>query len=110
MEEMPIVGQLRQLSRAKRKEQRARRRMLRKLGAGMQLCGAKTRSGRPCIMTALRNGRCRIHGGASKGPATPEGKAKALDALKRYWEKRKAEKIMASRGRMGIAPKAQTLG
>src|SRR5512132_3668880 len=84
MDEIPnLIGQVRQLSRAERKEARARRRMLRKLGAGVQLCGAKTRQGRPCIMTALRNGRCRMHGGASKGPVTPEGKQKALDALRR---------------------------
>ena len=84
MDEMPnLIGQVRQLSRAERKEARARRRLLRKLGAGVQLCGAKTRQGRPCIMTALRNGRCRLHGGLNKGPVTSDGKAKALDALQR---------------------------
>ena len=33
-------------------------------------CGARTRSGRPCKAPAMRNGRCRMHGGASlSGPA-----------------------------------------
>ena len=85
-----LIGQISQLKRAERKEARARRRMLRKLGAGLQLCGAKTKqTGRPCIMTAMRNGRCRLHGGLNKGPVTPEGKQKAIDALKRYHEKRR---------------------
>jgi hypothetical protein len=34
-------------------------------------CGAKTRSGRPCRSAAMRNGRCRMHGGAS--PGAPRG-------------------------------------
>src|SRR5262245_23846077 len=43
-------------------------------------CGAKTRQGRPktrhhprCLNPAMRNGRCRMHGGKSTGPRTPEG-------------------------------------
>jgi len=36
-------------------------------------CGAKTRPGTPCKSPAMRNGRCRMHGGASTGPRTPEG-------------------------------------
>lgn len=31
-------------------------------------CGAKTRSGAPCKGPAMKNGRCRMHGGKSKGP------------------------------------------
>jgi hypothetical protein len=37
----------------------------------MQLCGAANRSGNPCGMPALDNGRCRIHGGLSTGPVNP---------------------------------------
>jgi hypothetical protein len=96
MDEMTtLIGQVRQLSRAERKEARARRRMLRKVGAGIRLCGAKTRQGRPCIMTALRNGRCKFHGGMSTGAKTPEGKAKSVAALTNYWAKRKAAKACA---------------
>lgn len=32
------------------------------------LCGAKTRSGKPCKNYAMPNGRCRLHGGKSTGP------------------------------------------
>ena len=31
-------------------------------------CGAKTRSGRSCRSPAMRNSRCRMHGGSSTGP------------------------------------------
>lgn len=31
------------------------------------LCGAKTRAGTPCKNGAMANGRCRMHGGKSKG-------------------------------------------
>lgn len=36
-------------------------------------CGAKTRKGTPCQAPAMKNGRCRMHGGKSTGPKTPEG-------------------------------------
>jgi len=36
-------------------------------------CGAKTRRGTPCQGPAMRNGRCRMHGGLSTGPRTREG-------------------------------------
>ena len=36
-------------------------------------CGAKTRKGTPCKAPAMKNGRCRMHGGKSTGPRTPEG-------------------------------------
>lgn len=39
------------------------------------LCGARTRPGHPCRGPAMANGRCRMHGGPSTGPRTPEGRA-----------------------------------
>lgn len=36
-------------------------------------CGAKNRRGAPCQCPAMANGRCRLHGGLSTGPKTPEG-------------------------------------
>ena len=46
-----------------------------------QRCGAKTRRGTPCKRPAnKRNGRCRLHGGASTGPRTKEGLAKIAAA------------------------------
>ena len=46
-----------------------------------QRCGAKTRRGTPCQRPAnKRNGRCRLHGGASSGPRTEQGRAKIAAA------------------------------
>src|SRR6266508_6371208 len=37
-------------------------------------CGARSkRTGLPCCAAAMPNGRCRVHGGKSTGPRTPEG-------------------------------------
>src|SRR5215203_4783312 len=36
-------------------------------------CGASCRDGQPCRGAAMANGRCRMHGGPSTGPRTPEG-------------------------------------
>jgi hypothetical protein len=33
-------------------------------------CGARNRAGTPCRAPAMRNGRCRSHGGKSTGPRT----------------------------------------
>ena len=38
-------------------------------------CGAYARStGKPCQAGALRNGRCRMHGGLSTGPTSEAGR------------------------------------
>jgi hypothetical protein len=37
-------------------------------------CGARSkRTGKPCRAEAMPNGRCKVHGGKSTGPRTPEG-------------------------------------
>jgi hypothetical protein len=36
-------------------------------------CGAKTRSGSSCRSPAMKNHKCRMHGGSSTGPKTAEG-------------------------------------
>lgn len=36
-------------------------------------CGAKTKKETLCKAPAMANGRCRMHGGKSTGPRTPEG-------------------------------------
>ena len=42
-----------------------------------QRCGAKTRRGAACLRPAnKKNGRCRLHGGASTGAKTQEGRAR----------------------------------
>jgi hypothetical protein len=40
-------------------------------------CGALTRKRTRCQSAAMRNGRCRMHGGKSTGPRTPEGKERS---------------------------------
>jgi hypothetical protein len=41
-------------------------------------CGARTRRGTACKQQSLYAcGRCRLHGGLSTGPRTPEGKSRA---------------------------------
>ena len=45
-------------------------------------CGAKTRMGTPCQRPAnKKNGRCRLHSGASSGPRTEVGRAKISAAI-----------------------------
>ena len=48
----------------------------------VELCGAKARHNnhQPCRQPAMKNGRCRLHGGKCTGPKTPEGKRKAAMA------------------------------
>ena len=60
-------------------------------------CGAKTRSGGPCAKVPMvGKRRCRLHGGLSTGPKTPEGRA-AISAANtkhgRYknWRERQAK-------------------
>ncbi len=44
-------------------------------------CGAYARStGKPCHAGALRNGRCRMHGGLSTGPKSLEGRKAIAEA------------------------------
>ena len=44
-------------------------------------CGARTRAGCPCQAPAIRGKRrCRMHGGRSTGPRTPEGKQRVREA------------------------------
>ena len=43
-------------------------------------CGAKTRKGTACRAPAMANGRCRMHGGKSTGPRTPEGRERSRRA------------------------------
>ena len=42
-------------------------------------CGAKTKSGEACKKRALKNGRCKLHGGKSTGP---KDRAKHSESLK----------------------------
>lgn len=54
-------------------------------------CGARCRDGHPCQARAvwdrergeIRNARCRLHGGLSTGPKTPEGKLRSREGARR---------------------------
>ena len=45
-------------------------------------CGARAKQNnhKSCKSPAMKNGRCRLHGGKSTGPKTPEGKLKSARA------------------------------
>lgn len=48
------------------------------------VCGARTRSGKPCAAhPVVGRRRCRMHGGCSTGPKTAEGRARSLAAIGR---------------------------
>jgi hypothetical protein len=47
-------------------------------------CGAKTRRGVPCKCPAMKNGRCKLHGGRSTGPKTAEGRERICRAATRH--------------------------
>jgi hypothetical protein len=44
------------------------------------MCEARTRRPTTCMCKALRNGRCRLHGGLSTGPRTAAGKARIAES------------------------------
>jgi hypothetical protein len=52
--------------------------------SAVKKCGAKTRSGGGCCCPAMRNGRCRLHGGLSTGPKTREGRDRIRVALLKH--------------------------
>jgi|SRR5882724_2295320 len=47
-------------------------------------CGARTRSGECCRQPAMKNGRCRMHGGLSTGPRTADGRARCAAARRTH--------------------------
>jgi hypothetical protein len=47
-------------------------------------CGARTRGGGRCHQPAMKNGRCRMHGGLSTGPRTPAGRARCAAARRTH--------------------------
>ena len=50
----------------------------------LQSCGARTRRGTACQKSPVAGKtRCRLHGGLSTGPKTPEGKARIAAA---HWK------------------------
>lgn len=67
-------------------------------------CGAKTRKGTPCtakvywpVIWPEPSRRCRLHGGLSTGPKTPEGKDKLAETMKKTMSRVWAERREGSR-------------
>lgn len=44
--------------------------------SSVRKCGAKTRRKTECQSPAMKNGRCRLHGGLSTGPKTELGRSR----------------------------------
>ena len=65
------------------------------------ICGAKTRAGKPCQNAAMANGRCRMHGGKSTGaPKNNQNSVKAGALYSDYYtdeEKLLAEELELER-------------
>src|SRR5579864_8541318 len=55
-------------------------------------CGAKTRRGTKCQCPAMKNGRCRLHGGLSTGPKTAAGIERIRQAVTKHGRYSKAAK------------------
>ncbi|WP_298341146.1 HGGxSTG domain-containing protein [Silanimonas sp.] len=54
-------------------------------GRAIGPCGARARSGALCKLPGVGcGGRCKFHGGASTGPRTPAGKARAADNARQH--------------------------
>jgi hypothetical protein len=65
-------------------------------------CGARTKRNnhQPCRGPAMKNGRCRLHGGLSTGPTTEQGKQKAAVANYKHGHYTKAATMERMRMRM----------
>ena len=55
-------------------------------------CDAKTRRGTRCQCPAMKNGRCRLHGGLSTGPRTPAGIERIRQAVTKHGRYSKTRK------------------
>ena len=62
-------------------------------------CGARTRRGRACQGPAMPNGRCRMHGGASTGPRTPEGLERCRRARWKHGARSREVRVLLAENR-----------
>jgi hypothetical protein len=66
-------------------------------------CGARSkRTGKPCRGAAMPNGRCKLHGGKSTGPRTPEGLERSRRANWKHGHFSREAKAERSRVRAAI--------
>lgn len=64
-------------------------------------CGARTRAGSACQAPAMKNGRCRMHGGKSTGPRTEAGLVR-LRAARTVHRGYRAETVAEVRRQLAI--------
>src|SRR6516162_9982493 len=66
-------------------------------------CGARSkRTGKPCRAAAMPNGRCKVHGGKSTGPRTPEGLERSKRARWKHGYYSREAKVERSRVRAAL--------
>jgi len=59
-------------------------------------CGAYARTtGNPCQAKALANGRCRLHGGFSRGATTSKGRQAIAEATRQRMASGQQERVLA---------------
>lgn len=70
------------LTRGEGTMQKSERQPLAQFFLQAKRCGAKARRNKhqPCRQPAMKNGRCRLHGGKSTGPKTEHGKQNSAKA------------------------------
>ena len=73
-------------------------------------CGAHTRAGGCCRQPAMRNGRCRLHGGLSTGPRTAEGRARCARARLKHGAYSAATRTLMAEGRAHVRRVRTLLG
>lgn len=85
------------------------------------LCGAKTRKGTPCSAKVYwpqewdaPAKRCRLHGGLSTGPNTPEGRERlarsAKKTMERIWKERREGLRPMPKRKAAIPPEIELAG
>ena len=72
-------------------------------------CGARTRRGTSCLGPAMKNGRCKCHGGKSTGARTPEGLERIRRAVTKHGFYSKAAKTQRQHARLVRRAIAQLL-
>lgn len=71
-------------------------------------CGARTRAGTACKITAIySNGRCKFHGGLSTGAKTKGGRARQHEGYCAWLEKQRASKAGRKRTRKYVSDVAR---
>src|SRR5262249_17830599 len=91
------------LVRERKPIERMRPRLEALVRANCSRCGARSkRTGKACRAPAMANGRCKVHGGKSTGPHTPEGLERSRRANWKHGRFSREAKAERSRVRAAI--------